>query len=275
MGVSIASLFFALLLLSDLLVEVGGAQAVVPGVACLLLFPTAYYFATFYTESLFLLATVAAIWAARRRRWWLSGVAGFAASLVRINGALVFLPVLWYAWEAAGRRWKGFRPAPLIAALAPLAGAVVFPIYLWYRWRDPLLYVHAKASGWPQKAEPFWSLAIKVGREGWLRFAGGGKGRQVFLAEVGSVLLFLVLTVCLFRVRRVGEGLYAASTLFLVLNSGTLDAIHRYVLVLFPCFMVLSEFLRRRPALAFCYAFFAAGLQMIFIFRFVHWMWVA
>lgn len=263
-------------LFAELLAAWGGSQAAIPGIVCLLLFPTSFYFATFYTESLFLLATVSAFWAAHRKTWWLAALVGFAASLIRLNGCLIVLPIAWYAWEDAGRKWSRLRPAHFLAAAGPAAGSMVFPAYLWCRWGDPLLYVHAKASGWAQRPEAVWSLIGRIGEELRARLADPGSGgKLIFAAQVASALLFVFLTIVLFRKRYVAEGLYCASTLLLLLNSGSLDAIHRYVLVLFPCFFVLSEALRRRPVLAFGYVFAGLGIGVIFLFRFVHWMWVA
>ena len=96
----------------------------------------------------------------------------------------------------------------------------------------------------------------------------------MLFAEVASTLLFVALTVAVFRRGLIAEGVFVGGTLLLLLFSGTLDGIHRYVLVLFPCFLPLAQSLRARPTLAFAYAFGGAGFGMVFLHRFVHWIHV-
>jgi len=162
-----------------------------------------------------------------------------------------------------------------VAIAAALAGAVAYPAYLWRRWGDPLLYLHSKTQGWAQNPRPFWALArdnfwLVMGH---LREPAVG-GKLMLLAEIASALLFLGLTVAVFRRGLIGEGLFVGSTLLMLLWSGTLDGIHRYVLMLFPCFLPLVGALRTRPALAFGYAFGGAGVGMVLLHRFVHWIHV-
>ena len=61
----------------------------------LLLFPTAYFFTAMYTESLFLFLAVAMFYFARQDKWLLVGTLGFMISLSRMQGALLFIPMLY------------------------------------------------------------------------------------------------------------------------------------------------------------------------------------
>ena len=272
---SILCLGAALLLIGDLFAEWGGAGSGTLGAAALLLYPTAFFLACFYTESLFLLCAAASLWGARRRRWIVAGLAAAAACLTRFNGFLLVPALAWSAVTA--RRGDGERsgPGPALAIALALAGAAAYPLYLWRRWGDPLLYVHSKTQGWAQDPAPVWVLARRTYAQLALYLRGPGVGgKLMFLTEIVSILLFLVLTAALFRQGLVPEGIWTGSTLLLLLWSGTLDGVHRYVVVLFPCFLPLARFLRTRPALAFAYAFLGAGIGMTFLHRFVHWIHV-
>jgi hypothetical protein len=271
-AVSLLSLLGALILLASLTREWGQPEEAMPTITSLLAFPSAFFLATAYTESLFLFATTAALLAARRRRWVAAGLAGAAACLTRFNGFLILLPLAWLAFEEAGRTLRLKRPA--IAGLAATAaGALAFPAYLWIRWGDPLLYVHSNTKGWQQGPQPIWLLVGRTFGEFVARLRESlSVGRFSFLMMVGSALLFSLLTVIVWRRGLIAEGLYCASNLLLPLSSGTLSGMHRYVLVLFPCFFVLAESLRRRPALAFGYLVFGIGANVILMTRFVHWM---
>lgn len=276
-GISLASLLGALLILANLQAEERRRERIFPGIAALLLFPTSFYFASFYTESFFLLTTVAAFWAAQRGRWLVAGLAGAAASLTRLNGILIVVPIAWFVWRAAGGKWRSLSPSHAFALAGPLAGAAVFPLYLWQRFGNPFLYFSFRSenTGWPHRPQPAWKLFVGIADELRAGLVGTGRIRLGFLAALATFLLFLVLTAGLFRRREIPEALYAASTLLLLVNSGSLEAIERYVLPLFPCFFLLGDVLRRRPVLALLYAFGSIALLVTFLFRLVRWKWVA
>lgn len=263
-AISLASLLLALLLLGKILEARSGPGAVVPGIAVLLFFPTAFYFASVYTESLFLLATVATLWAARRERWSVAALAGFAAGLTRLNGVLIVLPVAWCAWEAARREWRALRPPALLAVAAPVVGAALYPLYLWSMFGSPLLFFHAGGAQWAHRPAIPWALA-----------QAEGQGALGLLASAACLALFLTLTAFLFLRRETPEALYAAATLVMLLSSGSLVGFPRYVLPLFPCFLLLADFLRSRPVLAFAYVLGGVGFLVLLLVRFVGWRWVA
>lgn len=56
---------------------------------CLVAFPTAFFFAAAYSESLFLLLTLGALYCARRQRWWWAGALAGVASSVRVAGVTI------------------------------------------------------------------------------------------------------------------------------------------------------------------------------------------
>ncbi len=62
--------------------------------------PAALFLFAPFTEAPFLASTVWAILAARERRWGLAVAAGLLASLTRIQGVFLMLPVAWEAWVA-------------------------------------------------------------------------------------------------------------------------------------------------------------------------------
>ncbi len=275
-ALSLASLLGALLLLADLSTGTYGTRAMLPPLIAMLVFPTSFYFASFYTESLFLLTTVTAFRAAEKGRWGLAGVAGAAASLTRLNGFVIALPIAWFAWEAVGRKTSRLRPAHFFGLGAPLAAAALFPLFLWVRFGSPLLFFRSENSGWSHHPTPVWQLLWSILREAkWRILDPGTGGKLQFLLQVGSLVLFVALTILLFRQRRIPGGLYAAGTLLILLNSGSVDAMHRYVLILFPCFLVLAEVLSRHRAAAFAYFVGSSALLVTLLKRFVQWVWVA
>src|SRR5712691_8938357 len=65
------------------------------------IFPFAFFYGVVYTERMFLLTTVATIYAFRRRRWVLGGLCGAVATATRVNGILMLPALAWIAWRSA------------------------------------------------------------------------------------------------------------------------------------------------------------------------------
>jgi Gpi18-like mannosyltransferase len=101
-GVLISNVAFlgALTLLYLLVREEWGESGVAgKAVFYLCVFPTAFVFSAFYTESLFLLLSVAAFYIAEKKSWWLAGFAGGLAALTRATGVLCAIPPGILYWK--------------------------------------------------------------------------------------------------------------------------------------------------------------------------------
>ena len=95
----------------------------------LALFPTSLFFTAVYTESMFLMLSVAAILCARIRKWWLAGLLGMLAALTRSHGIFLVIPfaVLWV--KQNGFYLRAMIPKGITVAM-PLLGPVIFGAYL-------------------------------------------------------------------------------------------------------------------------------------------------
>jgi hypothetical protein len=86
------------------------------------IFPSAFFLFAPFTEALFLALAVWTMVAARERRWILAGVVGLLAALTRIQGVFLVFPVGWEVAVAAGL--TGWRPWRSLA-LPPIDWGVV------------------------------------------------------------------------------------------------------------------------------------------------------
>jgi hypothetical protein len=97
--------------------------------------------------------------------------------------------------------------------------------------------------------------------------------------DLACVGLFLWLTVVSFRRLRLGYGLYMASVLFVALMQNfrppyPIAALPRYVLVLFPGFMVLGSMVRNKT-LHWAMIYLSTMLLSLFTAMFATWRVVA
>jgi len=218
--------------------ETGDRQAARRATMYLAFFPTAFFFMAAYTESLFMLAVVLALWAARRRNWIFAGVWGGLACLTRLPAMLILIPLSYSAWDA----WRQDRRA--VAWAAPtitLAMAALFPLYVW---------LGLGLVPWA----PFQVQAARFG--GGFVFPGANLIASLrlilsggaFITDVLDLIFLLAFALLAVPVWRRLPRLYSVYYLcFLMLyltrqgGSEPLVGMVRYVLALFPAFFVLGE----------------------------------
>lgn len=243
-GIVLSNLAFLvfLTLLYKLIQEHWPGEAVAKrAVFYLCIFPTSIAFSSFYTESLYMVLTLAAFYAAEKGKWWLAGIAGGLSALTRLTGVLIVIPLLILYWKQKRRlcwdvAWLGWIPVALVGF-----GAVLYRIT-----GDPLELFHAH-DGWGT----MWRLP-------WTAF---------FIEKVPYVPIWDRVTIAAFTVLafftfRLGPsyGLWALmNTLLVLMVKGTTVSITRYVLVAFPVFVLLAVWSDRRPWLyqALCILFTA------------------
>ncbi|MEE8568706.1 MAG: hypothetical protein V3S81_08845 [Anaerolineales bacterium] len=88
------------------------------------------FFLAAYSESLFLLTTVAALYYARQRRWLAAGAWAFFAPLARLQGAILPVMLGFEVWRA--RRGAHFQTHQAVIGLTlSVLGVITFPLYVW------------------------------------------------------------------------------------------------------------------------------------------------
>ncbi|HET8845254.1 MAG TPA: glycosyltransferase family 39 protein [Ktedonobacteraceae bacterium] len=215
----------------------------------LALFPTAFFLLAAYSESLYLCLALLCFYSLRRRHWWLAGIFGFLASLTRSAGLLLFVP---FCYEYLRHSQFSLRKPcfhALSVVLLPL-GTACYAAYCFLRFHNPLAFSYAEIYWHHFLATP-WTGIILAFQE--IARSPGALSYTCVRSLVDLVpdLLFLVLTILSFvgpwRFPREARAyaLYAA-VLFLFLHlfpiAGTmpLASLSRYVLEIFPAFLILA-----------------------------------
>ena len=233
-------------------------------------FPTSFFLLAAYTESLFLFFALAAIWAARRDRVWRAGLFGLLASLTRLTGWVLTIPL---AFEYLQRRSFLLRRIRLdsLAALLPMLGA---PAFLAYRMMVGLPSI-------AQIYRDFWYQTTSI--PGVDLFAAarqmlsGGAPFTLFFDFFCAILL-IAATVITFRRLTPTYGLYMAMLLlFMLLPTSELKPLFsfsRYALVFFPMFMWFGS-LGKNPWLNRAILYPSTALLLYLSGQFFIWGWVA
>lgn len=255
--------------------------------------PMALFFSAIYTESLFLLLSVAAFYAARREAWWIAGAAGALAAATRPTGALLLIPLLLFYLRGPGRR---LRDAAFVLAVP--GGLLAYLLYC-ASHGDLLAPVHAVETYWNRGSGPLegaWRGARDAVRSVQQLLAPGSNALPTpDLATAGQLsvasnLAFANLTDFAFltagvvatggALRRLppAYGLYAAVTVIVTVSNHLpyepLASVPRYTLVLFPCHIWLA--LVMTNARWYRATVLLSGLLLVFFAaRFATWHWVA
>ena len=234
-------------------------------VVYLAIFPTAFFFLVGYTESLFLLFTLAAFWYAHRKRWWLAGVLGFLASLTRLQGLVLILPLLYFYLE----RERQVRPALLAFLLIPL-GSASFTLY--QNSLGASLFDVYQSHLHAQFVLPWDNIIATVQK------ILSPEGAFINVVNLIVTLVFLTMTVISFREMPLAYSLYMALTIFVLLLRRTtaqpLVSMSRYVLTLFPAFIIWGRW-GRNPWVNRLIIYPSIALLIYLCGQFATWGWVA
>lgn len=240
-GMLVTNLCFvaALVYVQRYTVLVGGSRdAGLLAVALLCFVPQGFVFSAVYTESLFLLLLVGAMYHLRRGDWLRSGIAAAALSAVRANGIFFLVFALaWilrqHGWVALLKPWR--RPEIFIPVLlAPLG------LFLWWGYcqltlGDAFAQASSVSHGWG------WRAGFFVENLWWHLH---GTALERFWA-IASLLVFAI-SLLLLRLRLYEEFILCTAILLLLWSGQVANSLLRYSIVLFPVWIALARHLDGR-----------------------------
>jgi hypothetical protein len=236
--VSLASFFWAMVLLYRLARSFVDADAAAMGLALLATYPFALFFSAAYTEALFLLTVVAACHHFERDRLWRAGAWGLAAGLTRPNGC--FLSIVLALMAA--RHWRT-APLPatagrLLAASAPGLGMVLFSTYMYALTGHPLQWA-AQHAAWGRN-RGFGAILAEQGeflQHGVVQYASS---RPVDLLHATCIVLMLSGIVPVYRLLGAPYAAWIVLSVVPPLAMGGLLSMGRISAVVFPVFLWLG-----------------------------------
>ncbi len=252
-------------------------------------FPTAFFLNAVYTEALFLMFTTGSLWALYTRRdLLLAGLFGALAAATRNLGLLLLIPLLveWYR----GRR--EFGSGGLAGVLLVPAGTLAYGIFLAGRFGDPMISARQQGEYWGRTftnpvttLQGAWQSAVD-GAGSFLNpvalFLSSSSGPSLVASNTLNLVFFALLLVLLavgFVVLPPGLFLYSFFSLLLPILTPSplfpLMSLPRFMLGVFPLFLVLGYLLaRNRTALA-VWLVLSAGGGIALTALFTTWRWVA
>jgi hypothetical protein len=247
----------------------------------LAVFPTALFFFAGYSESLFLLLTVASFYYLRRRDWLLAGVLGAMASATRVTGILLLVPFVYEYARYSNFSWRRVEFRGLVGlALVPV-GLLAFMLYLWRTVGDAFAFGHYQAAWQKVFTLRLWAGTLESLRQILLVQPWASFFEVHNVINLGALILFLGTTIVAARTLPAPYTLYMAAFWLVTLSSPAiangypvpLISMSRYVVTLFPVFMVWGTWGARR-ALHDSYLVLATPLLAVFTVQFLNGGWI-
>ena len=204
-----------------------------------LIFPTSFFFSVVYTESLFLFLVLSSFYFARKRNWWLAGILGALASATRLVGIFLLPALLWEWWEQQKVKSPKLKVQSLLS-LIPIflvaMGLLFYMRFLAINYNDSLMFAHLQSV---DKIIPLYQVFWR-----YLKMLLTTKLDPIYFMiwlEFLTTVGFLVLLVFAYlRKIHFPYLVFALLAFIFPTTSGTLLSMPRFVLVLFPCFIVLA-----------------------------------
>ncbi len=237
----------------------------------MLFFPTSFYFATYYTESLFLILVVWAFYLARRGNFLVASILAAFASAARVVG-VVLLPVLLIEYFLKSKNKNLFVAAETIL-ISPL-GLVVYLYFLLKQTGDPLIFLHQVSIFGEQRSSTLILLPQVIYRYVFkiLPHVTYYYFPNVFTTYLEFIIgiLFLALIIYGFWKLRISYSIYALLVYLVPTLAGSFSSMPRYVLVVFPVFILVALFLSKVPRV-YKYILFSVMLILLVFSTAMFW----
>lgn len=265
--ISFVSLFGSVWLLTNLVVKDEGQSSGVRVVWYLLSFPASFFLITVYSESLYLFLSLVCFWLMKREKWVLSGLAGGLAALTRPVGIVLIIPlVIEYLLKSRPKRQLFLSIGYFLLIW------MLLPLYTYFKFGDPMIMLKA-ARSWGRFPPAEFSF-VRLENQVNFAFSYSSASSAMMILEIAAVILGIVSSIWLFKNKKYAYAAYIILGNLIPLTSGVLLSQTRYLLVLFPVFIVLSSW-GRNPVFNKLYLLVSSVMLGINIVLFANGFWVA
>ncbi len=242
-----------------------------------LLFPTAVFLGSAYTEGLFLLLSVGAFLLARNNKWWWAGLLGALAAATRPSGLFlaVALAIEYFEqrkWRPAATQWNVF------AVFLPLLGLIGYMSYLWAKFGNPFLFLSGQDSWGRSTVFSLPAFLKTTGSYAHDLFLYHGPNLAYALGNNTDFLFFSfgIIAGLLVLIRlRISYGIYILLSILIPALTDSFHSIPRFCAVLFPIAFLIGRAGGKHPGLFNGLLAISAVLFTLFSMMFSNLWWVA
>lgn len=244
----------------------------------LLVFPTSFYLLVVYSESLFFLLTILSFFFLKQsekkqnegfnQKLLLATIFSALACATRVVGVAVAVAIIFYVIKYRKFHFKKFNLKNVYVLLSFL-GLLIYGGYLLKVTGDPFYFVTAQLH-W----ERFLTSPIEAFRYSLLKLS-----LPYSIFDRVNILLNLVFTVFglgiilrSFRFLKIHYCIYSLVAILLPLLTPTLNSIPRYLLIIFPIFMLIAI---QKTKVFIAYCIVSSIFLIYFVILFMNGYWVS
>ena len=280
-GIIAAHLFFLLGLINlyRIAIAIGLSRRLANNSILLLcFFPVSYFFSFPFTESLFLFLVTGFFYNCIKDRWIVAGLFGAMASATRPTGILLACIPLFYLALSIIQRKEKIRSlrALITCSVLTSTGLASFMVYLYTITGNAFAFKDIQAA-WNRNNDFFIITILKYLKKIFMVV----NGWDFRLFNLVSFILCVFLAIFIWKVsNKLSWQIWGKAFAFFIIislimptNTGSLQAICRYTLVIFPVFIALAILVDRRKKLylpvTLGSAFLLGIMVMLYSFGFV------
>lgn len=249
---SLASTFFGLQILYKITKDIFDKKIAFKAVLLLLIFPTSFFLITAYSEGLFFLLTISGFYFLRQNKLFWATVFITLASATRLVGLAVVAGFLIDILIRQGLNRKNF-----LVLLSPL-GFLLYCVFLYQQTGNPIYFITAENN---------WQRSLVLPGIGFWQAIRSGSLDLIF-GIVGAGLAFRS-----FRFLPLSLAVYSLVSVAIPLFTPTLISIPRFLLVIFPIFILIALIKNRYITLT--YLIFSGMLLSVMAIFFINGYWVS
>ena len=242
----------------------------------LLIFPASFFLVAHYTESLFLFLILCAFYFVRTKKWWFSAPFGFLASITRATGILILpsllVELILKNWHKLNDKiqWKALLPISFISL-----GLISFMLFLGINFNRPLAFIESQpAFGRQVSLNVFHTIKDQCLKNLVYR-------EKIYTEDAINAFnyllffsLFLTFVILLFKYSRPSYAVLGLSFFVVPAFSGTFISMNRFLLVLFPIYILLAKLIPPNSLLEKIYIMFSFSLSILLMIIFTNCYWV-
>ena len=238
----------------------------------LLLFPTSFFFITVYSESLFFLFSVLSFYYLKKENLFLSVLFCGIATATRPLGLAVAAAVFYQLIILKRKKNSQLSWGKIIQlSIVSVSGILLYMVYLFIQTGSALTFLIAQ-SNWNRSISWPWDGVL-------LNLLNIVAAPNIFSQSLSVVWEFLFfvfgfgIVLRSFRFLPTYYGLYGLISLLLPLTTSSLMSFPRFVLPIFPIFIILA--LTKNRLILYIYGILSFTLLIYFAILFINGFWVS
>lgn len=240
-GFVISNLCFllALMLLYKLVRKQFSEKIARQSIFFMLIFPTSFFFGSVYSESLFLFLALLSFYFAQKRKWFYASLTGFFLGITRLTGIFILPALIYELLKKEKGDFKRFLPLLLVPT-----GLILFAIFNFSKWGDALYFINAHGQlGNSRSVDsiilPFQTIYryLKI-----LTTIPYYQYEYWIAALELSTFLFAAFLIYIAWKKKINPGflIFSLFSFLAPVLTGTFSGLPRYVVTIFPIFIVLA-----------------------------------